>query len=212
MGSKMIVCKACEKEIAKSAKVCPHCGAKNKRPIFTKWWFWVVVVLFIGIVAGSGNDSQEIVDSTGKNTVANSTENGGANPGVSGMDSVFAGDCGISATAEIGNNIINFPELTITITNNTDKRIEAIQFYAVPFDVYGDEIKGWMTQSKLYTDEPIAAGDTATKSYQLLEQTVKTVELYVYSVYFEDGTEWGNKDASSSKIRKEAPTIEVIVK
>ena len=27
-------CKACGKEMAKSAKACPHCGAKNKKPIF----------------------------------------------------------------------------------------------------------------------------------------------------------------------------------
>ena len=125
--------------------------------------------------------------------------------------SVFDGDCGITAAAEIGNNIINYPELKITITNKTDKEISAIQFYAVPLDVYGEEIKGWSTQKKLYTDNSISAGKTTTISYQLIEQSVKTVKLYVYSVYFADGTEWGDKDATSSKIVKEAPIIDVSI-
>ena len=30
MAQKMKNCKACGQEIAKSAKVCPHCGAKQK--------------------------------------------------------------------------------------------------------------------------------------------------------------------------------------
>lgn len=125
--------------------------------------------------------------------------------------SVFEGDCGIAASAEIGNNIINYPELEITITNTTDKEISAIKFYAVPQDVYGEEIQSWTTQKNLYTDTAIPAGKTTTISYQLIEQSVKTVKLYVYSVYFADGTEWGDRDASSSNILKGAPTIDVTV-
>ena len=196
MNNGMTTCKACSQEIAKSAKACPHCGAKNKKPVFTKWWFWVIVVMFIGIVAGAGSG----------------TDNGGQNNGVGGIASVFEGDCGIRASAEIGNNIINFPELSITITNTTDKEIAAIQFYAVPYDVYGEEIKGWTTQTKLSTDTPIAAGKTTTISYQFIEQSVKTVKLYVYSVYFADGIEWGDRDATTSKILNGAPTIEVEIK
>ena len=36
MKKKLISCKACGQEIAKSAKRCPKCGAKNKKPIFKK--------------------------------------------------------------------------------------------------------------------------------------------------------------------------------
>ena len=56
MKNKMTACKACGKEIAKSAKTCPHCGAKNKKPLFKKWWFWVIVVLLLGSIGNSGND------------------------------------------------------------------------------------------------------------------------------------------------------------
>jgi len=34
--SKMIKCKSCSQEIASSAKSCPGCGAKNKKPIYKK--------------------------------------------------------------------------------------------------------------------------------------------------------------------------------
>lgn len=57
MSKKLTDCKACGAEIAKSAKTCPHCGAKNKKPIFKKWWFWAIVVLvLIGAMASGGND------------------------------------------------------------------------------------------------------------------------------------------------------------
>lgn len=192
MNNKMCVCNACGQTMARSAKNCPHCGAKNKKPIFTKWWFWLLVVMFVSIAVSAG-----------------SGVGGGTNGSVGTGTSAFDGDCGITAVAEIGPNIINFPELSITITNTSDKDISAIRFYAVPYDVYGDEIKGWTTQSRLDTDDTIAAGKTKTISYQLIEQSVKTVKLYVYSVYFADGTEWGNKDASVSKILNGAPNIEV---
>ena len=142
--------------------------------------------------------------------VSTPTANGN-NATVGSHSSVFDGNCGITATAEIGNNIINYPELKITITNTTDKEISAVKFYSVPLNVYGEEIKGWTTQKDLYTDNSIPAGETTTISYQFIEQSVKTVKLYVYSVYFADGTQWGNKDASSTQIINGAPTIEVTV-
>ncbi|MDX9738737.1 MAG: zinc ribbon domain-containing protein [Candidatus Dojkabacteria bacterium] len=45
----MIKCPACGKDIASSADTCPFCGAKQKKPIYNKWWFWVllpIVILF----------------------------------------------------------------------------------------------------------------------------------------------------------------------
>ena len=60
MSKKLTVCKACGQEIAKSAKSCPHCGAKNKKPLYKKWWFWVIIViLFVSIAtSGNGTDSE----------------------------------------------------------------------------------------------------------------------------------------------------------
>ncbi len=116
---------------------------------------------------------------------------------VSSSRSVFDGDCGVAVSAEMGETIIGFPELTISITNTTSKTISAIQFYAVPLDVYGEEISGWTAQNRLYTDTAIEAGASTSISYQLIEDSVKTVRLYIYSVFFSDGTEWGNREATN---------------
>ncbi|MBU5226516.1 Ltp family lipoprotein [Clostridium senegalense] len=56
---KMIQCKDCSKEISSSAKFCPSCGAKNKKPFYKKVWFWLFVVIIIGIMGNAvSNDSK----------------------------------------------------------------------------------------------------------------------------------------------------------
>lgn len=66
-NNKMTTCRTCGKEMAKAAKVCPNCGAKNKKPFFTKPWFIAIVVIFIiGAIASSGKPG-----STNTNKVAN---------------------------------------------------------------------------------------------------------------------------------------------
>lgn len=53
-NKKMVPCKHCGQEIAAAARVCPHCGAKNRKPVFKKWWFWVIVVVIICAAASGG--------------------------------------------------------------------------------------------------------------------------------------------------------------
>lgn len=201
--NKIINCKVCGAEIASSAKSCPACGAKNKPPVYKRWWFWVLVIFaglsVIGSLMGANTSSS---NSTNEGVSSNSNV-------VSSAASAFEGDCGISASAEMGSSIIGYPMLTISITNTTEKEISAIQFYAVPYDVYGDEITGWTSQNRLYTDTAIGAGKSDTISYQFIEDSVKTLDLYVYSVYFNDGTEWGDKDAAKSTILNNGAMIEV---
>jgi len=51
MANKMMKCTSCGAEIAKSAKTCPQCGAKNKKPIAKRLWFWIVVVIIgLGVI------------------------------------------------------------------------------------------------------------------------------------------------------------------
>ena len=57
MNSKMTKCKACGQEIAKTAKICPNCGAKNKK----KHTVLICIIAFfvlIGIIASSGSDDE----------------------------------------------------------------------------------------------------------------------------------------------------------
>ncbi|MBR6825173.1 MAG: DUF4352 domain-containing protein, partial [Oscillospiraceae bacterium] len=77
MNKKMISCKTCGQEIAKSAKSCPHCGAKNKKSIFKKWWFWTIVVVVLCVaISNSGTDVNNTgtPGSTAKTEVPTSTE------------------------------------------------------------------------------------------------------------------------------------------
>ncbi len=56
--SKMTACKTCGTEIATNAKTCPKCGAKNKKPIYKRPWFIVLMVLLaLGIIGSIGKDS-----------------------------------------------------------------------------------------------------------------------------------------------------------
>ena len=55
---KMKQCKTCLKEIATSAKVCPGCGAENKKSGKTVLCLWAIAfILAVGAVGGSDTDT-----------------------------------------------------------------------------------------------------------------------------------------------------------
>ena len=56
MAAKLTNCKVCGAEMAKKAKICPKCGAKNKKPIYKRWWLWLIVVFIAIGAAGSNSD------------------------------------------------------------------------------------------------------------------------------------------------------------
>lgn len=89
------------------------------------------------------------------------------------------------------------------------RHIKLYRLFCIHYDVYGDEITGWTSQKNLYTDEPNKAGASTKVDFQLIEESVKTVKLYVYSVYYADGTEWGDKDAFESEILEKGVPINV---
>ena len=70
MGGKMKQCKACGSEIAKSAKACPNCGAKQKG--VGKIILGIVLALFVVVaIAGiSGKDDSSKINNSGSNTNA----------------------------------------------------------------------------------------------------------------------------------------------
>lgn len=65
--SKTTICKHCGAEIATSAKACPKCGGKNKKPIYKRVWFWILIValvIFAIIILGSGNSYKKSDDAS----------------------------------------------------------------------------------------------------------------------------------------------------
>lgn len=66
MKSKTKPCSVCGAEIAKTAKSCPSCGAKNKKPIYKRWWFWAILIVFLaGIGSAGSTDSPAASGSAG---------------------------------------------------------------------------------------------------------------------------------------------------
>ena len=68
---KLIHCSSCGKEIASSARTCPNCGAKNKKPFYKTVWFWVIVVIVLAVIGGSSRKSDN--DSSSNNEVTNNS-------------------------------------------------------------------------------------------------------------------------------------------
>ena len=74
-NNKMTTCKTCGKEMAKSAKVCPSCGAKNKKPFFTRPWFIAIVALIIiGAIASGGKSESGNTTTVADKTNSNNSE------------------------------------------------------------------------------------------------------------------------------------------
>ena len=70
MSEKLVTCKACGQQIAKSAKKCPHCGAKNKKgaPILLGI---IAVIVLIALIASAGNDEPKKVGDVSTPTTSN---------------------------------------------------------------------------------------------------------------------------------------------
>ena len=56
---KIRMCKNCNNPLPEKATVCPSCGAKIKKPVYKKWWLWLIVVLIVIGVASSGGTGSE---------------------------------------------------------------------------------------------------------------------------------------------------------
>lgn len=59
----MTICRNCNTPMAKNAKICPSCGAKNTKPFYQKWWFLVlIIVLAVSALNSIGKSKKEKFD------------------------------------------------------------------------------------------------------------------------------------------------------
>ncbi len=77
MNKKLIKCKTCQADIAKSAKFCPSCGAKNKKPIYARWWVWAILIV---VIVGVFGDSSELTKNNTTTASTNQTNNPTSTP------------------------------------------------------------------------------------------------------------------------------------
>lgn len=74
----MVKCKTCGADIAKSAKVCPKCGAKQKKSIL----LWVVIAIFsIGVIGAATGGSDDEPKKVNDSKPSQSQQQAGANKG-----------------------------------------------------------------------------------------------------------------------------------
>ena len=71
--AKLVKCRTCGADISSSAKICPQCGAKNKKPIYKRWWFWVIIIMVI--IGAGGNGSNRGEDESVKTSSSAQSEN-----------------------------------------------------------------------------------------------------------------------------------------
>lgn len=57
-----MTCKNCKGTVDKKAVVCVHCGCKIKKPIYKKWWLWVIIVIIGIAAAGGGENATDVVE------------------------------------------------------------------------------------------------------------------------------------------------------
>lgn len=152
---------------------------------------FIVVVICISIMSSFFTDN-----SSEKNT------NSPVSSSKKAIPEEFSSDFPLDVKASLYDNILGFPELKCEIKNNSSKDIAAIKFYFEPRNVYDEKTENIFTTKKLDTDNSILSGETVQLTWQLLDQHIKSGDLYIYSIYFSDGTEWGDKTASESILKE----------
>ncbi len=74
-------CKKCGADVEDGFNNCPNCGesvaakTKQKKPIFKKWWFWLIIaVVLIGIIGSAGGSDTEEPTTIEHETIAGSAD------------------------------------------------------------------------------------------------------------------------------------------
>lgn len=160
---KMTKCKTCGADIAKSAKVCPACGAKQKKPVAL---IVIAVFIAIGIIgAALGGNSPEKVGDTGTNSTAPQQTEFAVGDVVSLKDiEVTFVSCTESSgkgyyTPDSG-NVFLFCEFAIENKSNKDISVSSIMSFEAYVDDYSTNMSmtGTLAADKGQMDGSVAAG------------------------------------------------------
>ena len=161
---KMTKCKTCGADIAKSAKVCPACGAKQKKPVVL-----IVIAVFIAIgiigTALGGNSPEKVGDTGAKGG------NGSTAPQKTEFDVVSLKDIEVtfvSCTQSSGEgfytpdsgNVFLFCEFAIENKSSKDISISSIMSFEAYVDDYSTNMSmtGTLAADKGQMDGTVAAG------------------------------------------------------
>lgn len=169
--SKIINCKTCGKEIASNAKACPSCGAKNKKPIYTKWWFWIIIISVIVYAGGSSNNTTNVnsnnslVTSSGElNNTINKEE-----PQNEISEDEYKNKCDSYNYEDIARNPQNYKDKYMKFTGEVIQTSEAWGTVTLRINVTKNEYGFWE--------------DTVYATYKYSENESKILENDIITVY-----------------------------
>lgn len=80
LGGRIMICRKCGKEIENGAAVCTYCGEtfKRKKPVYKKWWFWVLMgfatIISVGIISSSEDTSIDTSSTVSTSSAVSQTE------------------------------------------------------------------------------------------------------------------------------------------
>lgn len=131
LGSNLIPCKVCGKEVSKHAQTCPHCGAKLKKSLGMKILigglaFIVLIIIFASL---GGNDNNSSTNEGTENSQGQTT--GSEAPK---EDLTLEEGWEITSTEYGGNAIVGY------VVNNTDNKYSYVEITFILKDEDGNQV------------------------------------------------------------------------
>lgn len=174
--NKMTTCKHCGQEIAASAKTCPHCGGKNKPPIYKRAWFIALVVIVVLIAIGSAGGSSSSGSTSGSTSKSTSKASSTSASSVASEPEISEEDYKAECTTVDYKELLRYPEkyegTKVTLTVKISQIMDA--------NFSGSE-KAWRTYTdnsgyNWYSDDEYYMLDKRdSDSLKLLEDDIVTV-------------------------------------
>lgn len=129
MKNKLTVCKACNKEIAKSAKTCPHCGAKTKKKHYLL--IGIVVFIILACIIASSGDSDEPNKVDNPNATGTTSNNDTSKNNSNNKKTEFY----VGETAELKGILVTFVDVSESNGSTYNKPAEGNVFVICEFEI-----------------------------------------------------------------------------
>lgn len=115
----------------------------------------------------------------------------------------------VSARGVLGLTPNGFAELLVYLTNETDKDLLTAGLYVVPRDAQGRELADWTSRNRFATYVSLQAGQTAEYAFQTIQEGVASMDVWICSCTFADGSRWGDPDCTPTEAMSRGIPVEV---
>lgn len=174
--AKLTKCRTCGADIATNARVCPQCGAKIKHSIYKRWWFWLVIVVFIGFwalgrsggeTADAGTQPRETSTKPAVETTAPDIREGIA---LTVPEQTIYTENGVTITVKGAEKTRNGWNINLFIENDSTLNLG--------FNAHAYAVNGIMTRNSIYAmDCDVAAGKKANTALEIKNSFLAEYEI-----------------------------------